>query len=96
MIKNTVAYEHLDPQLVGNSRIFPDVRTGRQGALIQKAAYYGIDLKPEDPRVNEILKTIKDLEARGAHYEVADGSFELLMKRMLGLHRKFFHFTAFM
>lgn len=95
VIKNTVAYEHLDPQLVGNSRIFPMSEQAGRAALIQKAAYYGIDLKPEDPRVNEILKTIKDLEARGAHYEVADGSFELLMKRMLGLHRKFFSLHGF-
>jgi 2-isopropylmalate synthase len=95
VIKNTAAYEHIDPQLVGNSRIFPMSEQAGRAALIQKAAYYGIDLKPEDPRVNEILKTIKDLEARGAHYEVADGSFELLMKRMLGLHRKFFSLHGF-
>ena len=62
---------------------------------MQKAQEYGISLAPDDPRVTEILKTIKDFEARGAHYDVADGSFELLMKRMLGLHRKFFSLHGF-
>lgn len=95
VIKNTVAYEHVDPETVGNARIFPMSEQAGRAALVQKAAHYGIQLKAEDPRVNEILKTIKDLEARGAHYEVADGSFELLMKRMLGLHKKFFSLHGF-
>ncbi len=95
VMKSTVAYEHIDPALVGNNRIFPMSEQAGRAALVQKAAQYGIPLKPEDPRVSEILKTIKDLEARGAHYEVADGSFELLMKRMLGLHKKFFTLHGF-
>jgi 2-isopropylmalate synthase len=94
-MKSTIAYEHIDPALVGNNRIFPMSEQAGRAALVQKAAQYGIPLKPEDPRVSEILKTIKDLEARGAHYEVADGSFELLMKRMLGLHKKFFTLHGF-
>jgi len=66
-----------------------------RAALVQKASQYGITLKPDDPAVTEILRTIKDLEARGATYDVADASFQLLMKRMLGLHRKFFTLHGF-
>lgn len=95
VIKNTAAYEHMDPGLVGNARTFPMSEQAGRAALVQKAAQYGITLKPDDPSVTEILKTIKDLEARGAHYDVADASFELLMKRMLGLHRKFFSLHGF-
>jgi len=95
VIKNTCAYEHLDPSLVGNARTFPMSEQAGRAALVQKASQYGITLKPDDPSVTEILKTIKDLEARGAHYDVADASFELLMKRMLGLHRKFFSLHGF-
>jgi 2-isopropylmalate synthase len=95
VVKNKKAYEHIDPSVVGNIRIFPMSEQAGRAALVQKAAQYGISLTPEDPRVSEILRTIKDLEARGAHYEVADGSFELLMKRMLGLHKKFFSLHGF-
>jgi 2-isopropylmalate synthase len=62
---------------------------------VQKASQYGITLQPDDPAVTEILRTIKDLEARGATYDVADASFQLLMKRMLGLHKKFFTLHGF-
>jgi 2-isopropylmalate synthase len=95
VVKNTSAYEHVDPKSVGNSRIFPMSEQAGRAALVYKAREYGIDLQADDPRVTEILKTIKDLEARGAHYDVADGSFQLLMKRMLGLHKKFFTLHGF-
>jgi len=95
VIKNTVAYEHMDPMLVGNARTFPMSEQAGRAALVQKAAQYGIVLEADGHSVREILKTIKDLEARGAHYDVADASFELLMKRMLGLHKKFFSLHGF-
>ncbi len=95
VIKNTKAYEHVDPELVGNARSFPVSEQSGRAAIVQKASEYGIALKPDDPRVREILKTLKDLEASGANYDVADGSFELLMKRMLGLHKRFFTLHGF-
>lgn len=90
VVKNPVAYEHLDPALVGNRRNFPMSEQAGRAAVVQKAAGYGIEIQPDDPRVPEILKTIKDLEAGGAHYDVADGSFELLLKKILGLHKPLF------
>jgi 2-isopropylmalate synthase len=95
VLKNTIAYEHVDPELVGSARSFPVSEQAGRATIVQKASEYGIELKPDDPRVREILKTLKDLEARGANFDVADGSFELLMKRMLGLHRRFFTLHGF-
>jgi len=95
VVKNSAAYEHVDPEIVGNFRRFPMSEQGGRAALIQKASEYGIHLDINDPRVAEILRTMKDLEALGAHYEAAEGSFELLMKRMLGLHKRFFTLHGF-
>jgi 2-isopropylmalate synthase len=95
VVKISEAYEHLPPELVGNTRSFPISEQAGRAAVLQRAAQCGIHLNADDPRVTEILKVIKDLEARGAHYEVADGSFELLLKRMLGLHKKFFSLHGF-
>jgi len=95
VIKNRIAYEHIDPTMVGNNRRFPMSEQAGRAALVQKAGQFGIYLKADDPSIGEILKTIKDLEARGAHYEIADGSFELLMKRMMGLHKRFFTLHGF-
>lgn len=95
VVKNTVAYEHIDPSLVGAVRNFPISEQAGRAALAQKAVQYGININPDDPRIVEILKTLKDMEAQGARYDIADGSFELLMKRMLGLHKKFFTLHGF-
>ena len=95
VVKNTVAYEHIDPSLVGAARNFPISEQAGRAALAQKAAQYGISINPDDPRIVEILKTLKDLEAQGARYDIADGSFELLMKRMLGLHKRLFTLHGF-
>lgn len=95
VLKNSSAYEHIDPGLVGNQRSFPISEQAGRAAILQKAAQYGIELKPDDRRTAEMLKTIKDLEARGAHYDVADGSFELLMKKTLGLHKRLFTLHGF-
>jgi 2-isopropylmalate synthase len=95
VVKNSTAYEHIEPKSVGNSRIFPMSEQAGRAALVHKAQQYGISLSPDDPRVIEILKTIKDLEARGAHYDVADASFQLLIKRMLGLHKRLFTLHGF-
>ncbi|MGC8657619.1 MAG: citramalate synthase [Desulfomonilaceae bacterium] len=89
------AYEHIDPQLVGASRHMPISEQAGRAALIQKASEFGIDLSGDDPRVGEILKIIKDLESQGARYDIADGSFKLLLKRMLGLHKRFFTLHGF-
>lgn len=93
--KRSEAYEHIDPASVGNQRDFPMSDQAGKAAIIQKAASYGIEISANDPRVPEILKTLKDYEAQGAHYDVADGSFELLMKKMLGLHHNLFTLHGF-
>lgn len=95
VVKITEAYEHIAPEVVGNTRSFPISEQAGRAALVQKAEQFGIRLTVDDPRVSEILKTLKDFEARGAHYEIADGSLELLMKRMLGMHKRFFTLHGF-
>lgn len=95
VIKIPSAYEHIDPQLVGSARYMPISEQAGRAALALKAANFGIELALDDPRLGEILKIVKDLEAQGARYDIADGSFELLLKRMLGTHRKFFTLHGF-
>jgi 2-isopropylmalate synthase len=66
-----------------------------KGSLLEKAAEYGIDLAVSDPRLQDILTTLKDLEGQGYQFEGAEGSFELLMRRALGTHRRFFDLIGF-
>ena len=76
--------------VVGNrQRVLISDLSGRAN-ILQKAAEFGIDLKSRDPNTIKILDHLKKLESRGFQFEGAEASFELLIKKVLGQHRKFF------
>jgi len=76
------AYEHVDPGAVGNAtRFVVSEMAGRQSVHL-KAAELGVALTED--QVAELLGRLKDLEHRGYHFEAADGSLELLMRRATG------------
>ncbi|MEO5724707.1 MAG: citramalate synthase [Ilumatobacteraceae bacterium] len=82
------AYEHIDPELVGNgSRFVVSEMAGR--ATIQfKAEELGLPL--DGPAVNQVIDDLKRLEHEGYHFEAADASLELLMRRAAGWEQEYF------
>jgi len=88
-------YEHMRPERVGNStRVLISDLSGRAN-ILAKASEFQINLDSKDPVTLEILEDIKAMENRGYQFEGAEASFELLMKRALGTHRKFFSVMGF-
>ncbi len=88
-------YEHIRPELVGNAtRVLVSDLSGRSN-ILAKAEEFHINLDSKDPVTMEILDNIKEMENRGYQFEGAEASFELLMKRALGTHKKFFSVTGF-
>jgi len=93
--RNPETYEHIRPELVGNrTRILVSDLSGRSN-ILAKAREFNINLDSKDPLALEILDNIKAMEHRGYQFEGADASFELLMKKALGSHRKFFQIMGF-
>jgi len=94
ILKNALTYEHVRPEDVGNhQRVLVSDYSG-SASVLHKAAAFGIDLKSKDPKALAILGHLKDLESRGFQFEGAEASFELLMKRTLGLQQRFFEFKG--
>ena len=86
--KRPETYEHIRPELVGNSqRVLISDLAGRSN-ILRKAAELNITLKMDSPEVKAALDEIKDLEHQGYEFEAADASFELLLRRKLGIHKK--------
>ena len=75
------SYEHVDPTRVGNDRRVLVSELSGRGTIVAKARELGIDVADDPERIAGILARLKDLEHRGYHFEVADGSFELLVER---------------
>lgn len=90
-----ITYEHMDPDLVGNQRkVLVSEHSGKSN-IICKAREFNIDLSRHDATASEIVKIIKDLEDCGFQFEGADASLELLMKKAMGEHMRFFNLKGF-
>ena len=89
------AYAHVDPAAVGNrAKVLVSELAGRSNVLA-KARELGLDLD-DDGREHgsngrrgedlgtRVLNRVKELEHRGYAFEVADASFELLVRREAG------------
>ena len=86
-------YEHVVPDTVGNgTRVVVSEMAGRS-TLAMKAAELGLDLDGEV--IGRILDELKRLEHEGYHFEVADGSLELLLRRATGWVGDFFTVESF-
>jgi 2-isopropylmalate synthase len=93
--KRPETYEHIRPDLVGNSqRVLISDLAGRSN-ILRKAEEFGIRLDPGSPQLQDIVTTLKNLENEGFQFEAAEASFELLMKKALGLHKRFFDLVGF-
>ena len=89
------AYEHIDPARVGNaSRLLVSELSGRS-TIVMKGKELGIDLESSPDLAGAILANVKELEHIGYHFEAADASLELLMRRHTGREPEFFHLESF-
>jgi 2-isopropylmalate synthase len=82
------AYEHVDPELVGNGTRFVVSEMAGRATIQMKAAELGLPM--DGPAVNQVIDDLKRLEHEGYHFEAADASLELLMRRASGWQQEFF------
>ncbi len=93
--KDSRTYEHVPPEAVGNSRrLLVSNQAGRSNILAELERI-GIQLRPDDPHVAQLLGEVKRRESLGYAYEAADASFELLARRVLGEVPEFFKVDSF-
>ncbi len=89
------SYEHIDPELVGNSRRLLVSELAGGSSIAGKAAEYGIDLDKKSAQTRELLHTITEREHQGYSYEGAEASFELLIFKQSPLYRDPFHLVEY-
>ncbi|MCU1397378.1 MAG: leuA [Acidimicrobiales bacterium] len=82
------AYEHIDPELVGNGTRFVVSEMAGRATITIKAEELGLAM--DGPAINEVIDDLKRLEHEGFHFEAADASLELLMRRATGWQQDFF------
>jgi 2-isopropylmalate synthase len=86
-------FEHMDPGLVGNERELVVSELSGRGTVLGRAEGAGIPL--DDEQAARALRTLKEREHRGYHYEAADASFELLLRKETGRYEPLFRLEGF-
>jgi len=87
------AYEHIEPEAVGNlARVVVSDLAGR-ASLKLKATALGREVSDEDAIA--VLARIKELEQAGYSFEAADASLALLIDKEQGSYRPLFRLESF-
>lgn len=84
VMKVSSSFEHINPEIVGNSRDFIVSNQSGGSMVLSKIQKIKPTAEKTDPEVKQILSTVKDLEDQGYHFEVADGSFEIIARKAFG------------
>jgi 2-isopropylmalate synthase len=85
-------FEHLDPALVGNARELLISELSGKGTVLARASDAGLTL--DDAAASRAIERVKSLEHRGYHFEAADGSFELLLRKESGEYEPLFRLES--
>lgn len=95
ILKNSKTYEHIAPELVGNTqRVLLSDLSGKSN-LIYKAKEFGLDIESQSDTIQNVLQQLKELENRGFQYEGAEASFELLIRRAMNTLPEFFDILSY-
>ena len=89
------SYEHMDPAAVGNRQHILVSELSGQSNVLAKTQALGLNLVKGSAEVAAVLAEVKRLEKEGYEFEAAEASFELLVRRRLGLHRPLFHLQEY-
>ena len=93
--KDPRTYEHVPPEKVGNSRQYLVSDQAGKSNMIARFAEFGIDVKADDPRLDKLIRVVKEREFDGWAFDSAEASFELLARRTLGEVPEYFNIGRF-
>lgn len=95
MLKNPLAYEHINPERIGNHRRFVTSELAGKMPIVLKAQQMDVSIDKKSPEAKKLLKNLQLKEHEGYQFEAADASFELFMKRHLKRYKPFFLLEGF-
>ena len=87
--KDASTYEHVAPEQVGNARkVLVSELSGASNIAAVVGKKFGIE--NDKDALRKVLGRVQDLENEGYHFEAAEASFELLLRKQIDRHRQFF------
>jgi 2-isopropylmalate synthase len=87
--KDASTYEHVSPELVGNTRKILISELSGASNIAAKAGKK-FDIESDKVVLRRVLERVQDLENIGYQFEAAEASFELLLRKEIGRYHQFF------
>ncbi len=82
ILKSPRTYEHIEPEKVGNSRRVLVSELSGLSNLLYKYKELNLDLEMQKEENRKLLEHIKEMENKGYQFEGAEGSFELMLRKL--------------
>lgn len=95
VLKNTKSFEHIDPEAVGNERRFLMSEIAGRTAVLRKISKICPGIQKDSPQTYAVMEELKHKEYMGYQYDGADSSFQLVIRRALGMSRPFFSLISY-
>jgi 2-isopropylmalate synthase len=95
VMKETAAYEHVDPALVGNERRVLVSELSGKSNVIYKAEERGMKIDKSSPDAKVVVEKLKEMEHDGYQFEGAEASFEMLFDKLVHHAKDFFELDGF-
>lgn len=90
LLKDSLTYEHIDPEKVGNHRRVLISELSGLSNLLYKAKELNLDVNSYNAETRKVIRQIKELENEGFQFEGADASLELLLRKAFGQYEEFY------
>ena len=95
IMKTPRAYEHMDPQRVGNQRRVLVSDLSGKSNVEYKAKELGVEIGKNGFDSRQIASEIKQLEQEGYQFDTADGSFKILLEKFTDQFKPLFELESF-
>jgi 2-isopropylmalate synthase len=91
--KSTRTYEHIDPGIIGNERRFLISELSGKSTVL--AELEKAQIVQDKDLARRILNRVQELENEGYQFESANGSFDLLVKKVMGTYQPAFELIKY-
>jgi 2-isopropylmalate synthase len=95
VMKVARSFEHIEPEAVGNERRFLVSDQSGGATIVSKLKRFLPNIDKKDPLVGKVLERVKSLENEGYQFEAAEGSFELMARRVQEIYSDLFSLVNF-
>lgn len=93
--KTSKSYEHIPPENVGNSRRFLVSEVSGKSMILTEVKKVFPNVSKDNKELQVITDRLKELEYEGYQFEGAEGTVELIIRKIMGKYRPFFKLNHF-